>query len=69
MKWVEMAVVPTQVKVQGAAGNTHDRNAQDILARLATYNPMGQVTRLMELSEGEALRRRVRLTMSKLYLT
>ena len=36
-KWVETAVVPVQVKVQAAAANTHDRNAQDVLARLATY--------------------------------
>ena len=37
-KWVEMAVVPTLVKVQAADANTHDRNAQDVLARLATLN-------------------------------
>ena len=37
-KWVEMAIAPTQVKVQAAAANTHDRNAQDVLARLATLN-------------------------------
>ena len=54
-KWVEMAVVPTQVKVQAAAASTHDRNAQDVLARLATYNPMGGVARLPERSEGAAL--------------
>ena len=36
IKLVEMAVVPTQVKVQAAAANTHDRNAQDVLAQLAT---------------------------------
>ena len=39
-KWVEMVIAPTQVKLQAAAANTHDRNAQDVLARLATYNPM-----------------------------
>ena len=54
-----MASVPTQVKVQAAATNTFDRNAQDVLARLATYNPMGGVARLPEQSEGAALRRRV----------
>ena len=54
-KWVEMAVVPTQVKVQAAAANTHDRNAQDVLARLATYNPMGGVARLPERSAGTVL--------------
>ena len=37
-KWVEMASAPPQVKVQAAAANTHDRNAQDVLARLATLN-------------------------------
>ena len=37
-KWVEMTDVPTQVKVQAAAANTHDRNAHDVLARLATLN-------------------------------
>ena len=58
-KWVEMAVVPTLVKVHAAAPNTHDRNAQDVLARLATYNPMGGVARLPEQSAGAALRRRV----------
>ena len=58
-KWVEMAVEPTQVKVQAAAANTHDRNAQEVLVRLATYNPMGGVPRLPERSEGAALRRRV----------
>ena len=58
-KWIKMAAVPTQVKVQAAAANTHDRNAQDVLARLATYNPMGGVARLPERSEGAALRRRV----------
>ena len=59
-KWVETAVVPVQVKVQAAAANTHDENAQDVLVRLATYNPMGGVARLLEQSEGAALRRRVR---------
>ena len=54
-----MAVLPTQVKVQAAAANTHDRNAQDFLAWLATYNPMGGVSRLPERSEWAALRRRV----------
>ena len=54
-----MAVVPTQVKVQAVAANTHDRNAQDVLARLATYNPMGGVAQLPERSEEAALRRRV----------
>ena len=47
-KWVEMAVVPAQVKVQAAAANTFDRNAQDVLARLAFYNPMGGIARLPE---------------------
>lgn len=37
-KWVETAVVPAQVKVRAAAANTHDRNVQDVLARLATLN-------------------------------
>ena len=54
-----MAVATTLVKVQSAAASTHDRNAQDVLARLATYNPMGGVARLPERYEGAALRRRV----------
>ena len=51
--------MPAQVKVNAATANTHDRNAQDVLVRLATYNPMGGVARLSKLSEGEAVRRRV----------
>ena len=58
-KWVEFARAPPQVKVQAAAANTHDRNAQESLARRATYNPMGGVARPPEQSEGPALRRRV----------
>ena len=59
-KWAETAVVPARVKVQAAAANIHDRNAQDVLAQLVTYNPMGGVARLPEQSEGADLRRRVR---------
>ena len=54
-----MAVVPAQVKVQAAVAKTFDRNAEDNLARLATYNLMGRVARLPEQLEGAALGRRV----------
>ena len=32
IKWVSMVVVPTEVKVQAAAANTHDPNARDVLS-------------------------------------